>query len=152
TCLNQSKTFVLDSLPYYTYVWNGTDTTTTFTSAVAGNYYYQVIDTGGCSFSDTITLIVDSLQNQLDIGPDIDLCTGNKLFISNTGNYPITHYSWSTQETAPFATVGANSGFYSVMVTNANGCTAQDIVFVNVLGFAPVPNFSYTDTCFGNAT
>ncbi len=151
-CLNQPKTFTIDSLPNYIYVWNANDTTRSFTTGNPGTYFYNIYDTLGCAYTDSIEVIIDSIETQLDLGPDLDLCTGNKLFPVNTGNYPITSYLWSTQETTPFATVGANSGFYSVTVTNSNGCTAQDIVFVNVLGFAPQPNFSYTDTCFGNAT
>ena len=45
-----------------------------------------------------------------------------------------------------------DSGNYWVSVTNARGCTAVDTIYVDIHGVAPVPGFSYQNTCFGDQT
>ena len=150
-CQDVPKTFNVNIGNDYAYEWNGTDITSTFTTDTAGTFFYAVYDTIGCFFSDTITVSIDSFKTELSLGLDLELCSGNNIGVVDSGGYPIISYAWSTNQTTATATIN-QSGNYALTATNTNSCVATDTVFVNVLGVAPVVDFTASSFCVGNNT
>ncbi|WP_321515549.1 gliding motility-associated C-terminal domain-containing protein [Marinifilum fragile] len=111
-----------------TYLWSNGATTQTITVSTSGNYSVVVTDANGCSATDDVNVTVHP-NPIVDLGPDQETCAGST-FILDAGN-PGSSYLWSNGATTQTITVSA-SGNYSVVVTDANGCSATDDVNVTV--------------------
>jgi gliding motility-associated-like protein len=145
----------------YTYSWNSTPVQTTATASglAAGNYTVTVTDAGGCTATATVTIT----QPLIGLTANIIAQTNNTCFLGNTGTATVLatggalpySYSWSTSpvQTTPVAT-NLSAGTYTVTVTDANGCTATDIVTIT----EPASGMTATITaqtdvvCFGGNT
>ena len=73
----------------------------------------------------------------VNLGADVSICrNASKTFTATpVGGTPAFSYAWSNGSTSPALTVN-NAGNYRVTVTDANGCSAQDIVAVSMLDTA----------------
>jgi len=112
--------------PGYTYMWSNGATTQDINSLAAGNYNVTVTDASGCTnnlYSATISqpaavLAVNGTTTNV-------LCFGGStgaINITPTGGTPVYSYLWSNGATTQdLGTIPA--GNYSVIVTDANGCT-----------------------------
>ncbi|MES2515691.1 MAG: gliding motility-associated C-terminal domain-containing protein [Bacteroidota bacterium] len=114
--------------PAYTTLWSNGAGSTTLSGLCAGPYSYTVTDAAGCkavqSFSlTTNTPIVFSV-------PDVDnpLCNNNCNGVITTipsgGVLPYT-YSWAVSSSTTSVANGLCAGNYSVTISDANGCPAQ---------------------------
>lgn len=120
----------------YTYLWNDLAATPndSATSLCAGTYFVQVTGSDGCVAIASATVseppaIGFSVANAID-----PLCNGNAngsiTTIPSGGTLPYT-YAWAPAPAAGQTTataVGLDANTYTVTVTDANGCTAQQIV------------------------
>jgi PKD repeat protein len=87
----------------------------------------------GCVGSDTINVILRHYP-EVDLGNDTTVCEGTEVAL-DAGNGGI-EYFWNTGETT--STIEADAtGNYSVMVTNAEGCTGMDTVMITMSGQLP---------------
>ena len=118
------------TLPY-SYLWSNGDTTQNIVSLLAGSYSVLVTDVNGCSLSDTIliteptVLIVDSANTS-----NISCFGGNdgSIDISILGGTPLYSYLWSNGSTSEDIS-SLTTGSYSVVVTDANGCSSTSNSF-----------------------
>lgn len=139
--------------PGYTYSWSTGATTATLTNITAGTYTLDVLDSKGCTDTYTYTLNEPSAPlNVILTGTDV-LCFGestgsvSSTVTGGTGGYS---YLWNTgATTSSISNIAA--GNYDVVVTDDNGCTANDATVVNEPA-APLSLSSVvTDVdCFGN--
>jgi len=115
--------------------------------------YYLTADFGGCvSTVATVQAIVMTLP-QPKLGVDTIICPGDRIVL-NPGHF--AGYVWSNGSTQPTLPV-STAGTYSVLVTNAAGCTASDEVKVTVADNCSVvyfvsaftPNGDYLNDGFG---
>jgi len=115
-------------------------------------YYVTITDANYCYYIDSFFVDIDSLAlHPLFVSDTTHLCVGNSLGF-NPYSFPITHYMWQpTGDTLPQTTV-TQSGYYTLSVTDVVGCQHKDSVFVNIVGKAPIANFSATHTCKGDST
>ncbi|QLH47871.1 MAG: hypothetical protein HWD58_21055 [Bacteroidota bacterium] len=105
-------------------------TTTTYTVTVTGS--------NGCTATDVVTVNVNTTPPTVDAGMDKNLdCTTTSTTIGTTAIVGNT-YSWSpstglnaTNIAEPTASPTSTTT-YTVTVTGSNGCTATDVVTVNV--------------------
>ncbi|MGQ1909646.1 gliding motility-associated C-terminal domain-containing protein, partial [Marinifilum sp. RC60d5] len=111
-----------------TYLWSTGETTQTITVSASGNNSVTITDANGCSATDDVNVTVHP-NPVVDLGADQETCAGTTITL-NAGNAGST-YLWSTGETTQTITV-STSGNYSVVVTDANGCSATDDVNVTV--------------------
>lgn len=107
------------------YLWSTGAQTATITIGNPGSYSVTVTQ-GTCTVSDAIQISTVAAPI-VDLGPDQTLCTGETLTLD--ANSPSASYQWSTGETTPSIEI-TQGGAYSVVVTNAAGCTATDAITV----------------------
>lgn len=122
----------------YTYEWTGpagfTSTKDTITGLAAGFYYLTVTDNFGCQATDTVEvlqpeLLVAKINGWLNVscfGGDDGLAQ-----VAVTGGTEEYSYQWNSipQQTTAVAT-GLTSGNYTVSITDANNCRANDNVTI----------------------
>lgn len=109
----------------YTYQWlPDLQTTPAITGLVGGNYFVTITDNTGI---DSIISIPVSEPQPISDNSNIQtpFCTSNgHIVLSPTGGTSPYQFSWSTGQTiAGITSIGA--GNYSVIVTDANNCTAN---------------------------
>lgn len=135
-CNAQLNASVSGGTPAYTYLWydaTGTPIGQTDSFAVnlcEGNYTVEVTDASGCiGFGSSIVDDVDTLILSLPVLTDIScfgLCDGQINYIVSGGTQP---YSYNWNDPGNSTGLGADSlcaGTYTVVITDANGCTITD--------------------------
>jgi len=113
-----------------TYTWmpgNLTGSLITVLPASSTTYTVTGTDANGCNNTATSLITVNAIPI-VALGPDVIQCGGT--LILNAGN-PGCTYLWSNSSTTQSITV-STSGTYSVVVTNANGCTGSDVIQVTM--------------------
>ncbi len=138
--------------PTYSYLW--TDPTANTIGASqnqagvgAGTYGVTITDVNGCTFNTTIlvtqppqlTTGTTILTNYFGQAVSCEGATDGSVQADPAGGTPGYTYSWNTvpaQNTNPAVNMG--TGTYTVVVTDANGCVASDVV---TLTANPLPTF-----------
>lgn len=127
TCTNNGSvilTNVSGATPPYQYLWSTGETTIGISQLAPGNYSVIVTDANNCTASFSYLL---SQPQPIADNADIQtpFCTSNgRIVLSPTGGTPPYQFSWNTGSTNQSITsIGA--GNYSVIVTDANNCTAS---------------------------
>jgi hypothetical protein len=93
----------------------------------------------GPQISDFSVLTVNELPEvTATASPNDSICTGSQLILSGEG---ATSYTWNQGVNNNTAFTPASSGTYTVTGTDANGCTATDIIEITL---KPVPSVSIT--------
>jgi gliding motility-associated-like protein len=124
---------ILDaSAPAATYLWS-TGATTATINATPGDYDVQVT-VNGCSATDAITVNAFPAA-AVALGNDTTLCAGDALVLDAT--QPGASHVWSTGATTGSISI-STGGTFSVVLTDANGCTATDAITVDFVTPAPV--------------
>ncbi len=139
-CVGETATIVADSIPGGSYQWyyegnplNGA-TGLTFVTPAAGYYFVSVTVPCGTFFSDSIEVIVKSIENA-SITSDRIICPPEMVHLNATGG--IT-YQWSPTSFMTFSNIPDPivappiSTTYSVLVTNEWGCTTTMDVDITV--------------------
>ena len=135
------------------YEWSTIETTASITvspSIGSNTYTVTVTDGNGCTDTDEVIVLVNSLPTA-DAGLNDTLCAGDTTILTATGGGT---YEWSTLETTQSITVSPSIGSntYTVTVTLSTGCTDTDevIVLVNSL---PTADAGLNDTlCDGDTS
>ncbi len=133
----------------YTYLWNDGATTQDRTGLVAGIYSVTVTDANGCTTVTGATITSPPQLVATESHVDV-LCFGDatgSIDVSVAGGTATYTYLWADGPTTEDRS-GLVAGPYSLMVTDANGCTAV----VNVTIAEPallVANETHTPSCLG---
>lgn len=130
-----------NSSPFVT-LWSTGDVTEDLSNLAPGSYTCDIIEDSGCSVSVTVNIINDGGSISLSATTNPDDCedgVGDVNLTATGGTAPLT-YSWNNGASTEDLT-NVNSGNYTVIVTDANGCTATDTYNVASEG-----NFNYTST------
>ncbi len=139
----------------FEYLWNTGATTQQLAGVGAGPYSVTVTDSIGCTASGSFTVIEPPLLGVSTTVVDEQTfggCDGSATATASGGTPPYL-YQWS-----PGGQIGQTAsnlcpGNYTVTITDANGCTVQRTVTVNVLsctGFTVQVNTT-SPSCFGQS-
>jgi PKD repeat protein len=131
----EGSSTILSATGGISYEWSTNEYTPsiTVTPTSTTTYYVTVYDNNGCSSTDAVIVTVNSLPIAY-AGEDQTICLGGSINLTATGGIS---YLWSTNENNQTIQVSpATSTLYGVTVTDANGCSSSDAVFVSVL---PLP-------------
>lgn len=122
---------VAGGAPPYQYMWNTGASSESLDNLGSGTYRVTVTDANGCtSIAEATITIVEKLTLEL-IGRSA-LCFGEEnggAFVGVTGGDVPFRYLWSTGDTTN-QVAGLAAGFYTVTVTDANGCSETGVVEV----------------------
>ncbi|PCH91771.1 MAG: hypothetical protein COB85_08775, partial [Bacteroidetes bacterium] len=147
----------------YTYLWSdlGSQTNANATGLLAGSYSVTVTDSSGC-FGMGNVAVSDSTGPTSAMTDSIDVtCNGDsdgELTVTVTDGQPPYTYLWNdigAQTT--FTATGLPVGTYTVLITDAVGCTTSSSATVNgpaalVASISASSNASCYDACDGTAT
>jgi gliding motility-associated-like protein len=112
--------------PPFTYKWNNGSQSKDLIGVSAGNYQVEIRDSKGCMVQASYTLsLPDAVQLEAKVTPPscVGSNTGEIEVLTKAGKAPFS-YVWSSGQTASKLTNLA-SGVYSVKVTDASGCVAE---------------------------
>ncbi len=116
----------------YTYAWSNSGNNSTSNDLSAGTYSVVVTDANGCSYTTSATITEPTLITASTTSNDVTCYggnDGNATAYANGGTAPYT-YDWNTGDlTASISNITA--GTYSVIVTDANGCTSTASATIN---------------------
>lgn len=125
-CAGSAFSLTLDAGAGFTYDWNnGAAATQTFTVTADGTFSVVITDGNGCTNTDSLVVVENALP-VVDLGADTNLCGGDVLLDAGAG----FTYEWSDASTSQTLLVDV-LGTYAVTVTDGNGCTNSDSVFVD---------------------
>ena len=139
----------------YTYAWApGGGTTPTITNLIPGTYTVTVTDAYGCTATGTATVAaaIPITISSSSTPTCFASCSGSASSAVSGGALPFT-YLWapSGQNTSSVSNMCA--GTYTFSVTDANNCTATNVVTINSNpSINPVANATPSSICSGNAT
>ncbi len=118
-----------------TYLWSTGETTPTITVSVGGTYSLEV-SLGSCSATDSIEIMFTQ-PIDVNLGDDFDSCFDeNTVLTAEVANAQNMTFEWfrngtllsgETSQTLVITEIGE----YTVIATDANGCSGQDSVIVN---------------------
>jgi hypothetical protein len=110
------------------------------TNLSAGNYSYTVTDSKGCTAMTTVTINAAPAQIAVSVNtPNTTINAGTSLVLTAASASAVS-YLWagpnvSTSSANPlsFTAYFINEGIYTVVVTDANGCTGTSTIEINIL-------------------
>lgn len=126
-CIGNQVTFNAGS-GYTNYLWNNGSTTSSITASNSGIYSVTVTSNSGCSGVDSVQLVVGN-NILFSIGNDTSFCNGNQILLNAGSGY--ASYSWSTGSANSSINV-ADSGYYSITVTDNSGCFGADSIHISI--------------------
>jgi PKD repeat protein len=147
-CSGNSLTWSTGLGNSYSHQWQDNSNQNQFTISNAGQYYFTITDSYGCTFtSDTVSISIDNFATENNLGNDTSMCAGNTVQLINN-SVSATSFLWSTgslNDTIPVF----NTGQYWVEISNINNCIFRDTIYITITGVAPQPAFSALDGCIG---
>ncbi|MBZ0206409.1 MAG: gliding motility-associated C-terminal domain-containing protein, partial [Flavobacteriales bacterium] len=142
TLICAGSSLILDAgLPGGSTQWSGASTAPTPSIPVtATGIYIATTTVAGCAFTDSIQVSVIA-PPVLDLGPDINLCTGSTLELSVNAPSVL----WDDGSTAAVRTIDQGGAYW--VQASVNGCTSTDTVSVTEIPLPPVQLGPDTGLC-----
>ena len=153
-------TTVLNGSGASTYVWSpgATLSSTSISNPISSpttTTTYTVIGTdgNGCSASDSITVGVNPLPT-IDAGASISICPGASTSLNATGG---TSYLWTPSGSLDNPVISnpiaspTSLTTYTVVGTDANGCSSSDVVSISLSGIVVTASTSIATICAGSS-
>ncbi|MCF8451142.1 MAG: hypothetical protein K9G49_14810, partial [Taibaiella sp.] len=109
----------------YTYVWSNGATTQDLSGLTAGTYSVVITDANGYTLNKSVTITQPTVLAASATNTNVS-CNGGSngsIDVTVTGGTTAYSYTWSNGATTQDIS-GLSAGTYSVLVTDANGCTA----------------------------
>ncbi len=139
TC--ESELLISTNLSAIEFIWSNGSTENEIVVSESGIYEVTVTDAFGCTNSDQIE--AEFLEGiNLDLGADLTSCGPIELISPIEG----LNYSWNNGSTDR-QIQAEQSGNYELLVTDANGCTAIDEIFVEIFESPNVDLGESLNTC-----
>lgn len=136
--------------PGYSYLWSpGGATSSSVSNLFAGTYVVSVTDINSCTASDTITITEPPLLTTTVSGNDVSCAGGSdgSVAVAASGGTAPYSYLWSPGGATSSIANGLPAGTYTVVVTDANGCSANNFVTITEPAPLVVSVTSNNETC-----
>lgn len=141
----------------YSVAWNGVLGTDTINTLSSGNHSVILVDSMGCTSQNDFTLVDPSPLVLGELTSEPSQCRGNGIYSGSgtlsataTGGTGTKTYLWTNGIDSSITSTWGNreSGWYTILVTDANNCIVFDSVYVDSLNpiadFTVDPDFGYT--------
>lgn len=143
---------ITGGLAPFTYSWSNSSTLNQIQNIGPGPYTLNVTDAAGCTASQSV-VITQPAAIALTMVTNPATCGGNdgSATVNATGGIAPLSYTWNTvpAQTAATAT-NLSPGAYSVVVTDANGCSSTSNANIpNTGGLTLTINLNSNVSCFG---
>ncbi len=136
----------------YTYLWSPTGgTAATATGLTAGNYSCLITDNNGCTLTKTFTIMQPSVLAATTSQINATCSTGGQAAVNVSGGTTPYTYLWSNGVTTPISTA-LNAGNYSVIITDANGCSITKNFTINTTNTLVAATSQSNVLCNGSNT
>jgi len=135
-----------------TYVWSTGSAANSINVSPGSTTTYSVTGTdgNGCKGTNTVTVTVNPLPTISITPPSPGICPGGEVLL--TGSGAVT-YAWNTGQTTDTLTVGpASTTTYTLTGTDANGCSNNTTVTVNVGAVVVTASAAPPAVCSGSST
>jgi uncharacterized repeat protein (TIGR01451 family) len=150
-CNSQKGRIQLDSIsggtPPYHFAWSNGKTTPSIDSLAVGTYTVTITDAQNCSATETFSLsfIQYSPNFYVQVEEKTPNCatTGDLFAKVHNGHAPFT-YLWNNGASDPFIK-NMPQGFYSVTVTDSNGCVAKGQAKIQPFCLNTISGFLFDD-------
>ncbi|MFN8166264.1 MAG: SprB repeat-containing protein [Bacteroidia bacterium] len=111
--------------PPYSYLWSNSALTSSIVNLQAGNYSVQITDANGCTSTLATAINQPGALSVALSASDVRCSGGNDGFVSVSASGGTQPYSflWPSSGTTASLDNGLPAGSYSVVITDANGCT-----------------------------
>ena len=129
------------------YQWSNGSTEASISVNAGGTYSVVVANGAGCTATASATVTVNETPNP-EISGILSICAGESTMLTVTGG---DSFVWSNGSTNASVNV-SNAGTYTVIASNANGCTASASAMVNVYETPNVTISGNLNVCSGNST
>lgn len=129
----------------YSFLWSNGQPTQTSTGLAAGNYSVTVTDANGCTIVQPVTITEPTAitLSQTTTTASCGIADGSATVTPSGGSGPYS-FLWLTSPVQTSQTLNnVTTGVYTVLVTDANGCTQT--MTVNVPGLGPPSSDFLTD-------
>lgn len=149
-CDGQIVTIPSGGTPNYTFLWSSGCTTAACNSICAGNYTVTVTDANGCTQPDTANVIEPPaiVINTSFQDANCNQANGSATANANGGTGLLTYQWIGGPATATYNNIAA--GTYSVIVTDANGCSDTTTATVGNINGVLLASCGVTDiSCYG---
>lgn len=135
TTICQGDSITLSGQGAITYTWNNAVVDgQTFAPNASNTYVVTGTDGNGCSNTDQVMVVVNTLPLVVANASETILCQGEMLTLTGTG---ATTYQWDNGVVNGVAFSPSSNATYSVTGTDGNGCSNTDQVTVNYVNTAP---------------
>jgi len=135
----------------YTFAWDNGETTEDLSGLVAGVYSGVLTDANGCTDSGSIIITEPSaIVISAVVVPATS--TDGAIDVTVTGGTTPYTFAWDNSAVTEDLS-GLATGYYNLTVTDGNGCTANDVFYVNDVACNLVFGFTGTQVaCNGAST
>lgn len=140
--------------PGYTYLWNNGATAASISNLTSGNYSVTITDANGCNLIKNFTITAPAAALSGTTSQTNILCYGStgSATVAVSGGTQAYSYSWSPFGGNAATANNLTAGDYSVLVTDANGCTLTKNYTITAPASPLSAVTSQTATCFGGST
>ncbi|MBI5218085.1 MAG: hypothetical protein HY958_04065, partial [Bacteroidia bacterium] len=132
------------------YTWNnGVTNGMAFAPAATATYTVTGTDVNGCTDTDQIIIVVNSLPTVVANATNNTICNGTSITLTGSGTLS---YAWDNGVTNGVAFAPAATTTYTVTGTDMNGCTDTDQITITVNALPTVVAIATNDTiCTGTS-
>ncbi|MEO9532159.1 MAG: gliding motility-associated C-terminal domain-containing protein [Crocinitomicaceae bacterium] len=136
----------------YSYSWNSTpaQTTANASNLPSGTYTVTVTDiTAGCTSTATVDIIEPAELTTATSGVDACSPSSGLATVEASGGVGGFSYLWSPSGATTNSIAFSDSAMAYVSVTDANGCTKDDSVFINIWPNPTISTFPSSSILYG---
>lgn len=137
----------------YSYIWDNAQTTPTVSQLAAGWHSAIITDANGCK-SPAAILLEEPPKLSTSLQADHQLCkdsTDGRIIVHAAGGTAPYTYQWSGGLVAADTAAGLLPGTYSVVVTDANGCSTETSAEIRQGSDVELNVQAFDESCYAQA-